>query len=124
MWNKPERNFSLAEAELAWTNKDAVMRVFDCRRSDPGRQHPTQKPVKLMEWCLERLGVPVGGTVLDPFAGSGTTGVAAIRMGRNFIGCEISPEYHAIATRRLKEAEAADGLFAQSTTCPQTQPAK
>lgn len=124
VWNKPERNFSLAEAELAWTNKDAVMRVFDCRRSDPGRQHPTQKPVKLMEWCLERLGVPVGGTVLDPFAGSGTTGVAAIRMGRNFIGCEISPEYHAIATRRLKEAEAADGLFAQSTTCPQTQPAK
>lgn len=72
------------------------------------REHPTQKPVSLM---LDLIAKCPPGTILDPFAGSGTTGVAAIRMGRNFIGCEISPEYHAIATRRLKEAEQADGLW-------------
>ena len=60
-----------------------------------------------MKWCLSFL--PEGCTVLDPFCGSGTTGVACIQTGRNFIGCEISPEYHAIATRRLKEAEQDSG---------------
>ena len=92
------------------------------RRDNP--EHPCEKPEQWMKWMVIRATVEEGATVLDPFAGSGTTGVAAIRMGRNFIGCEISPEYHAIATRRLKEAEAADGLFAQSTTSPQTPPAK
>jgi len=87
------------------------------------REHSTQKPEELLK-DIVAVACPRDTTVLDPFAGSGTTGVAAIRMGRNFIGCEISPEYHAIATRRLKEAEAADGLFAQSTGYPQTQPAK
>lgn len=75
------------------------------------REHSTQKPVELLKDIVV-VACPEGTTILDPFAGSGTTGVAAIRMGRNFIGCEISPEYHAIATRRLKEAEQADGLFA------------
>lgn len=89
-------------------------------------EHPTEKPVDLIKYLIDATSSTEegGGFVLDPFAGSGTTGVAALRMGRNFIGCEISPEYHAIATRRLKEAEAADGLFAQSTGYPQTQPAK
>lgn len=73
-----------------------------------GRVHPNEKPVGLMMKLLRK--VP-SGTVFDPFAGSGSTGVAALRLGRNFIGCEISPEYHAIAARRLKEAEQADGLF-------------
>lgn len=72
--------------------------------------HPTEKPLPLM---LELVGdyTSPGAIVLDPFAGSGVTGAACVRMGRKFIGCEISPEYHAIATRRLKEAEQADGLW-------------
>lgn len=77
------------------------------------REHSTQKPEGLLKDIVEVACGP-NTTVLDPFAGSGTTGVAAIRMGRNFIGCEISPEYHAIATRRLKEAEQADALFAEA----------
>lgn len=52
VWNKPERGFSLAEAELAWTDKDMVVRVCDCNRSDYGREHPTQKPIKLMTGAL------------------------------------------------------------------------
>lgn len=65
--------------------------------------HPTQKPLALME-KLVRLFTDHGETILDPFAGSGTTGVAAIRLGRNFIGWEKDPKYHAIALRRLTNA--------------------
>jgi len=68
-----------------------------------GRVHPAQKPVALME-RLVRLFTDAGETILDPFAGSGTTGVAAIRLGRKFIGWEKSPEYHAAAVRRLTAA--------------------
>jgi site-specific DNA-methyltransferase (adenine-specific) len=99
IWNKPERGFSLAEAELAWTSRDMVIRVFDCHRSDTGRTHPTQKPLNLMEWCLTFF--PDALTVFDPFLGSGTTAVACKQLGRNFIGCEISPEYCKIAQQRL-----------------------
>lgn len=72
--------------------------------------HPAKFPTDFAKWLI-RGWSDEGSTILDPFAGSGTTGIAALRMGRNFIGCELSPEYHAIATRRLKEAEQADGLF-------------
>ena len=65
--------------------------------------HPTVKPVKLMRW-LVRLVCPPGGTVLDPFAGSGTTGVAALEEGMRFIGVEQSEEYAAIARARLQHA--------------------
>lgn len=85
------------------------------RVSGDNLEHPTEKPVSLMLEMVADYTRP-DDVVFDPFAGSGTTGVAAIRMGRNFIGCEISPEYHAIATRRLKEAEDADGLFTKETT--------
>lgn len=70
-------------------------------------KHPTQKPVALIERCL-RAGTLPGNLVLDPFAGSGSTGVAALRLGRRFIGCEIDPEYARIAARRLREASALD----------------
>jgi site-specific DNA-methyltransferase (adenine-specific) len=67
--------------------------------------HPTPKPPRVMRWLVRRA-CPPGGTVLDPFMGSGTTGVAAIMEGRDFVGVEISPEYFAIAERRIREAEA------------------
>jgi DNA modification methylase len=103
VWNKPERNFSLSEAELAWTNIDTVVRVFDHHRSDPDRVHPTQKPLALMRWCLDMAKVPIGETVLDPFMGSGTTGVACIQTGRKFIGFELDAKYCEIAARRIGE---------------------
>ncbi len=65
--------------------------------------HPTQKPLALME-KLVRLFTDPGDTILDPFAGSGTTGVAALRMGRRFVGWERDPKYHAIALKRLTAA--------------------
>lgn len=108
VWNKPERGFSLAEAELAWTNLDIVVRVCDvARRLVPYPEHPTQKPVSVMMFSVEKT----KGTVCDPFMGSGTTGVAAARLGRTFIGIEIEPKYFAIACRRIEEAQRQRDLF-------------
>ena len=67
--------------------------------------HPAEKPVNLMKWLIE-ISTSEGDTIFDPFMGSGTTGVAAVQLGRNFIGCEINPDYFAIAERRIKEAQA------------------
>ncbi len=73
-----------------------------------GNTHPTVKPVSLMQW-LVRLVTPPGGVVLDPFMGSGSTGIACQREQFSFIGCELSPEYAAIAEARLRQDA---GLFA------------
>lgn len=108
VWNKPERNFTLAEAELAWTNRDNVVRVIDFRRSDVGREHPTQKPVEVMRWCIEKLDADL---ICDPFMGSASTGVAAVKLGRKFIGIEIEPKYFDIAVRRIEDALKRPDLF-------------
>ncbi len=77
--------------------------------------HPTEKPVSLLR---ELIGVvtPPGGTVLDPFMGSGSTGVAAITEGFRFVGIERETEYHAIAAARLQKAACEGGLFAKELT--------
>jgi DNA modification methylase len=111
VWNKPERGFSLSEAELAWTNRDNVVRVFDANRSDVGRTHPTQKPVVVMEKSITNLPKDTQ-TVLDPFMGSGTTGVACANLGRKFIGIEINPAYFVTACERIAAAQAQGRLFA------------
>lgn len=67
-------------------------------------QHPTQKPVRLLERIIALVTQP-GDTIFDPFMGSGTTGVACVQTGRNFIGCEIDPGYFEIAKRRIAEAQ-------------------
>lgn len=67
-----------------------------------------------MAWCMDRAGVPVGATVLDPFMGSGTTGVACVRTGRKFIGIEIDPTYYAIAEKRIAAAQRQPQLFPSS----------
>jgi DNA modification methylase len=105
IWTKPERGFSLSEAELAWTNIEMPMRVYACHRSDTGREHPTQKPLSLMKWSFETVKVSSGNTIFDPFMGSGTTGVACVQTGRNFIGCEIDPQYFKIAEKRIHDAQ-------------------
>jgi site-specific DNA-methyltransferase (adenine-specific) len=84
--------------------------VNDFGRLPGGRPHPTMKPLRLME-ALVRDFTNEGETILDPFAGSGTTGVAAIRLGRKFIGCERDPKYHAVAVKRLSQAREQLGLW-------------
>lgn len=84
-------------------------------------KHPTAKPLDLMRWLVATYSNP-GDTVLDPFAGSGTTGVACVQLGREFIGVELDATYHALASQRIAETQpdavvipeppAAEGLFA------------
>ena len=69
-------------------------------------EHPTQKPEELMRQVLDKAKLPEGATVLDPFMGSGTTGVACVQTGRNFIGIEIDRGYYEIAEKRIREAQA------------------
>jgi len=77
------------------------------------KEHPTQKPLLLMKHLVSQFS-DVGETIFDPFMGSGTTGVAAISLGRNFIGCELDPVYFSIAERRIKSAALQPGLFTPS----------
>lgn len=112
VWDKGQRSFSLADCEFAWSNQQKAARIFNYPRSaakQDGKEHPTQKPIALMAWCLGF--VPNARTILDPFMGSGTTGVAAIRSGRQFIGIEREPKYFDIACRRIEQAYKQRPLF-------------
>lgn len=110
VWDKeqPWENFS--QVELAWTNLPCpagIFRASTCR-DNPGKEHPTQKPVSLMLWCLGRIDA---NSIIDPFMGSGTTGVACIKTGRQFTGIEIDEKYYDIAVRRCREAWGDGSLF-------------
>jgi site-specific DNA-methyltransferase (adenine-specific)/modification methylase len=112
-WVKPDAPPTFSSLELAWTNQDRPARhlVHSISATNGERVgHPTQKPVRVMQWCMAQARVPEGGMVLDPFAGSGPTGIACIRTGRKFIGIEKDPAYYAIARRRI-ERELAQGLL-------------
>jgi len=92
--------------QLHWSQ---MIGVYDDRLIYPP-EHPFEKPLSLIE-RLVRIYTNLGDTIFDPFMGSGTTGVAAVQLGRNFIGCEIDPKYFAIAERRIHEATLQPQLF-------------
>jgi len=116
VWRKPqaETGFSLADVELCWTNKAFAARTLTHQRRD-GQDHPTQKPVEVMRWTLSFIR---GETILDPFMGSGTTGVAAVKLGRKFIGIEIDPRYFDIACRRIEDAARQPDMFVEPAPKP------
>jgi site-specific DNA-methyltransferase (adenine-specific) len=121
VWDKrcqviPPRNQS--DCEMAWVNKYGAARVLyhmwdgmvrDSERDTP-RVHPTQKPVVVMAWSMDQAKIPVGATVLDPYMGSGTTGIACIRTGRNFIGIELDSGHYKTACERIRR-EIEDALL-------------
>ncbi len=111
VWDKDNAGRSFADLEMAWTNLDAVARRMILRpiNMDGGKEHPTQKPLALMKWCLGML--PQATTILDPYMGSGTTGVAAVQMGKRFVGIEINQEYFDLACRRIEDAHRQPDLF-------------
>ena len=98
-----------SDGELAWTSLDRALRKFTLCNKMSGKQHPTQKPVALMEWCLGF--VPNAKTIFDPFMGSGTTLVACQRLGRNGTGIELDKDYWEIACRRVDEATRQPDMF-------------
>jgi len=103
----------LSDAEIAW--KKGGCGVY-CKRDTSlmaethDRAHPTQKPVGIMKWCIEECSSNPQ-TILDPFMGSGTTGVACVKLGRKFIGIELDEKYFNIACRRIEEAYKQPDLF-------------
>jgi site-specific DNA-methyltransferase (adenine-specific) len=107
VWDKIQ-TFTGADAELAWTNLDAPVRVFRMSRveayganAECFKEHPTEKPGPLMRWCLEKAGD--AELVLDPFAGSGSTLRAAKDLGRKAIGIELEERYCEIAAQRCAQ---------------------
>jgi len=114
-WDKcqPDAWYSTAHFELAWTNMDRNARRWRMSQveaySKMEKAHPSQKPVGLMRWTLQQI--PKAETILDPFMGSGSTGVAAMRDGRQFIGIEREPDYFDIACKRIEDAQAQADLF-------------
>jgi DNA modification methylase len=116
VWDK-RVNGEFADCELAWTNLDKPVRRIEWlwngmlrQGQEPRFDHPTQKPAGVMKWCIEHLPEP-NQTILDPFMGSGTTGVAAVKLGRRFIGVEIDERYFDIACRRIEAATKQPDLF-------------
>jgi DNA modification methylase len=112
LWDKIVREFTSGHAEMAWTTIDQPIKAFNFANGQlavEGKYHPTQKPLPLMKWCIGFL--PDAKTILDPFMGSGTTGVAAVQMGRKFIGIERDPKYFEIACKRIEQATKQDDMF-------------
>jgi len=111
IWDKGETHYrrSFAEAELAWCSFDGNTRIIKHIPDHMGfgkkpKVHPTQKPVKVMEYCISELPKGIGNIICDPFMGSGTTGVAAIKLGRAFVGIEQKKKYFEIACQRIRQA--------------------
>ena len=114
VWDKLNSG-DFADCELAWTNWPKAVRRLQwrwngmIRQGNEERYHPTQKPLEVMKWVITLC--PKSETILDPFMGSGTTGVAAIQLGRKFIGIEREPKYFEIACKRIEQAVAQGQLF-------------
>lgn len=105
VWDKGQHGLTMSDCELAYSSFDVPTRILVANRVEimkDGAWHPTQKPIKIIEQCIERYGKQ-SDIIFDPFAGSGTTLVAAKQLGRQFLGCELSEKYVAIANERLKQ---------------------
>ena len=111
LWDKGQRDFSLADGELAWTSFNKALRIFtmprgaalqDANNNGGERIHPTQKPVKLYEWLLMKYSKE-GDKILDTHLGSGSIGIACHNLGYDLTGYEIDKEYFEAAQKRIKE---------------------
>lgn len=117
VWDKINGTNDLADCELAWTNLPKAVRRIRYMwngmlraHGEPRGDHPTQKPIGVMQWALEQL--PMSAEkIIDPFMGSGTTGVACVKLGRKFIGIEIEERYFTIACKRIEDAYRQGDMF-------------
>lgn len=126
VWDK-EINGAFADCELAWTNLSGAVRRLRymwngmLRANGETRgDHPTQKPIGVMKWAIQQL-PDAAQTILDPFMGSGTTGVAALQLGKRFIGIEREEKYFEAAVRRCEEAWKQPRLFDEPKQKPVQQ---
>jgi site-specific DNA-methyltransferase (adenine-specific)/modification methylase len=117
VWDKENGDNGFADCELAWTNLPKAVRRIKwmwngmLRKGGESREgHPTQKPVEVMRWAIGQLPEP-NQTILDPFCGSGTTGMAAVKSGKRFTGIEVDPIYFDLACSRISRALTEPDMF-------------
>ena len=106
IWDKGQRNFSLADGELAWASFNKAVRIYEYARGKAlteNKIHPTQKPVALYRWILKRY-AKAGDLILDTHVGSGSSLVACIEGGFDYYGCEIDKDYYNAAQKRIDRA--------------------
>ena len=121
VWDKQNGDNDFADCELAWTNlQKAVRRIYwrwngMIRKGHEERFHPTQKPLEVMRWCISHL-PDDAGSILDPFMGSGTTGVACVSLGKRFVGVERDERYFGTACKRIEEAQRQGDFFVSRGT--------
>ena len=102
VWDKKiSENFTLAMCELAWTSFDKLAKIKRLNNLSPNKIHPTQKPVALYTWLLEKYAKP-NDRILDTHLGSGSIAIAAHNLGYDLTGYELDPDYYQAATQRLK----------------------
>lgn len=118
VWDKGESFYrrSFAEAELCWCSFDGTTRTIKCIPDSmgigkPAKVHPTQKPIDVMRFCILELPKGSGNIICDPYMGSATTGIAAVSMGRTFIGIEQNRKYFDIACQRIEQTHQHFSLF-------------
>lgn len=116
VWDKGiNGSTSFADGELAWTNLNEVLRIAHIRYkgflgADKNRIHPTQKPIALYAWLLNNYAKP-GYKIFDPFLGSGSSRIAAFKLGFDFVGCEIDEDFFRLSEERFqKECNGVDIL--------------
>lgn len=103
VWDKQQPWPNFSQAELAWTSFDKPAKLVTVSKSSGGKKiHPTQKPVDLYAYLLRQFCKP-GDTILDTHLGSGSSRIAAYKMGFDFTGCEIDPEYYDLQERRFRK---------------------
>jgi site-specific DNA-methyltransferase (adenine-specific) len=118
LWDKGQRDFSLADGELAWTSFNKALRIFEMSRGKAlaknneqgGRFHPTQKPEMLYDWILKNY-AKEGDLILDTHLGSGSSRIAAYKAGFNFVGFEIDQEYYEKQEKRFNDFKSQLRLF-------------
>ena len=119
IWNKITRGMHFNDCEIAWCSQfKEASRVFDYSPASAEKKvHQTQKPIALMKWCIGHLPDSTE-TILDPFMGSGTTGVACVKLGRKFTGIEVDKDYFDIAVERIKKAYEQPDMFVEAEKAP------
>ena len=117
VWDKGQRDFTLADGELAWTSYDKALRIFTMSRAaalqekkglSPEERHPTMKPEKLFKWCIQEVARINKGDdvkIFDPFMGSGTTAVVCEDLELKWSGCELEVDYIKLANKRLSQVQ-------------------
>ena len=128
VWDKTERvefNDTFSDAELAWHSRRGAVRSVAhmwkgiCTSKAGGdtgyRDHPMQKPIRVMEWCVDQCRLEPGALILDPYMGSGTTAIAAFKKRMKFVGVEIDRRWFDVAVERIKRQTEDGPLFSQES---------